>query len=56
MRVALYDIDSKIPNLGLMPFNKRDLYQSRFARWVNHRATFKTVSWEKYRWDRREVA
>jgi hypothetical protein len=51
---------NRIRELGadpyVMPFNKRDLYQSRFARWVNHRATFKTVPWEKYRWDRREVA
>ena len=40
----------------VMPFNKRDLYQSRFARWVNHRAIFKSVPWNEYRWDRRRVA
>jgi len=32
----------------IMPYNKKDLYQKRFARWVNHRAIFKTVKWEDY--------
>ncbi len=32
----------------VMPFNKRDRYQKRFARWVNMKATFKSTSWEKY--------
>ncbi len=32
----------------VMPFNKYDPYQRRFARWVNHKATFKTVEWEDY--------
>ena len=31
-----------------MPYNKFDDYQKRFARWVNHRAIFKTVKWEDY--------
>jgi hypothetical protein len=33
----------------VMPFNKHDLYQRRFARWVNHKAVFKTVKWSEYR-------
>lgn len=32
----------------VMPFNKNDTYQSRFARWVNHKATFFSTPWEKY--------
>lgn len=39
--------------MGIMPFimplNKRDFYQKRFARWVNHKAIFKTVSWKDYK-------
>lgn len=33
----------------VMPFNKFDRYQRRFARWVNRRAIFKTVAWADYR-------
>jgi hypothetical protein len=33
----------------VMPLNKRDLYQKRFARWCNHKAIFKSVRWESYR-------
>ena len=33
----------------VMPFNKKDNYQKRFARWVNHKAVFKTVDWEEYK-------
>ena len=33
----------------VMPYNKKDLYQKRFTRWVNHRAIFKSVAWEDYR-------
>ncbi|MBU7006327.1 hypothetical protein [Phosphitispora fastidiosa] len=33
----------------VMPYNKRDPYQRRFARWVNHKAIFKTVSWQDYK-------
>ena len=33
----------------VMPFNKSDTYQRRFARWVNHKAIFKTVEWKDYR-------
>ncbi len=32
----------------VMPFNKHDEYQRSFARWVNHKAIFKTVPWHKY--------
>jgi hypothetical protein len=33
----------------VMPYNKFDNYQKRFARWVNHKAIFKSVLWEDYR-------
>lgn len=33
----------------VMPFDKSDQYQKNFARWVNHKAIFKTVSWEDYK-------
>ena len=33
----------------VMPYDKGDPYQKRFARWVNHKAIFKTVKWEDYR-------
>ena len=32
----------------VMPYNERDLYQRRFARWVNHKAIFKSVEWTQY--------
>lgn len=32
----------------VMPYNKYDRYQKRFARWVNHKAIFKTVEWAEY--------
>lgn len=32
----------------VMPYDKFDNYQKRFARWVNHRAIFNSVSWEDY--------
>ena len=32
----------------VMPYNKKDKYQKRFARWVNHKAVFKTVEWKDY--------
>lgn len=32
----------------VMPYNKKDPYQKRFARWVNHKAIFKTVAWKDY--------
>ena len=39
-----YGIDSFV-----MPYDKHDLYQSAFARWVNHKAVFNSVSWPDYR-------
>ncbi len=33
----------------VMPFDRTDLYQRQFARWVNHKAIFKSVSWEDYK-------
>jgi len=51
-----------IRNLGadpyVMPFDKKDPRQKRFARWVNHRAVFKTTDWSDYRMvrKRRKVA
>jgi len=33
----------------VMPFDKSDLYQKAFARWVNHKAIFKKVKWADYR-------
>jgi hypothetical protein len=32
----------------VMPFNKHDRYQRDFARWVNHKAIFKSVKWGDY--------
>ena len=43
----------KLNELGvdpfIMPYNKTDPYQKRFARWVNHKAIFKSVKWENYK-------
>jgi hypothetical protein len=36
----------------VMPYNKSDPYQKAFTRWVNHRATFKSCSWEDYRYNK----
>ena len=36
-------------NPFVMPYNKKDSYQKRFARWVNMKAVFKTVKWKDYR-------
>ena len=33
----------------VMPYDKADHYQKRFARWANHKAIFKTVAWEDYK-------
>ena len=48
----LYRVE-KLRGLGVdpfvMPYDKIDDYQRRFARWVNHRATFNSVKWEDYR-------
>ena len=32
----------------VMPYDKKDLYQRHFARWVNHKAMFKTCSFFEY--------
>lgn len=32
----------------VMPYDKKDTYQKRFARWVNHKAIFNSVPWEDY--------
>ncbi len=33
----------------VMPFDKNDDYQKRFARYVNHKAIWKSVKWEDYK-------
>jgi len=33
----------------VMPFDKHNEYQRNFARWVNHKAIFKSVTWQEYR-------
>ena len=33
----------------VMPYNKKDPYQKKFARWVNHKAVFYSVRWEDYK-------
>lgn len=33
----------------VMPYNKFNPYQKDFARWVNHKAIFKSVSWKEYK-------
>ena len=47
----LYRVET-LRKLGIdpfvMPYNKKDLYQRSFARWVNHKAIFKTVEWKDY--------
>ncbi len=32
----------------VMPFDKSNAYQKKFARWVNHKAIFKSVKWKDY--------
>ena len=48
----LYRVE-ELRKLGIdpfvMPFNKKDKYQRRFARWVNMKAIFKSVKWENYK-------
>lgn len=47
----LYRVE-KLRSLGVdsfvMPYNKADPYQRSFARWVNHKAVFNSVSWGEY--------
>ena len=33
----------------VMPYDKKNDYQKKFSRWVNHKAIFKTVKWQDYR-------
>ena len=33
----------------VMPYDRKDKYQKRFARWVNHKAIFKSVAWNLYK-------
>ncbi len=33
----------------VMPYNKNDPYQKKFARYVNHKAIFNSVAWKDYR-------
>jgi 5S rRNA maturation endonuclease (ribonuclease M5) len=40
----------------VMPFDKSDPYQQKFARWVNHKAIFKSVRWEEYRRSRKDFS
>jgi len=35
-------------NPFVMPYDRTDYYQKRFARWVNHKAIFKSVKWGDY--------
>lgn len=46
----IYLIDAMGFDPFVMPIKRKDPYQQAFARWVNHKATFKTVKWENYRW------
>ena len=32
----------------VMPYDRGSLYQRAFARWVNHKAIFKSVPWPDY--------
>jgi hypothetical protein len=44
MKLKEYGVDPFV-----MPFDRKDKYQKRFTRWVNMKATFKTVKWEDYK-------
>ena len=48
-----YERVMKLKEIGIGPFvmayNKKDTYQRRFARWVNHKAIFKSVAWQDYK-------
>ena len=43
---------TKLADLGcdpfVMPYDRSEQYQRNFARWVNHKAIFKTVAWPEY--------
>tara|TARA_R100001132_G_C3257883_1_gene82945 strand:- start:141 stop:1085 length:945 start_codon:yes stop_codon:yes gene_type:complete len=38
----------------VMPYNKEDPYQKKFARWVNRKEIFKTTPWEFYKRSRHD--
>lgn len=44
--VTLHDMGV---NPFVMPLDKSNAYQKRLARWVNHKAIFKSVKWEEYK-------
>jgi len=48
----LYRVE-KLRGLGadpyVMPYDRQDTYQRQFARWVNHKAIFKSVDWQDYK-------
>lgn len=44
LRLKSLGVDSFV-----MPMDKLNTYQKRFARWVNHKAIFKTIKWEDYK-------
>jgi hypothetical protein len=48
---------TKLRDLGCdpyaMPYDRHDLYQQRFKRWVNRKQLFKSVKWEDYKGSRR---
>lgn len=50
--IDLYRVNT-LRDMGIdpfvMPYNKKDPYQKRFVRWVNHKAIFKTVEWKDYK-------
>ncbi len=39
----------------VMPYNKHDPYQRAFARWVNHKAIFKSCTWVEYQNGRKKL-
>lgn len=43
MKLREYNIDPFI-----MPYDRKNKYQKKFARWVNHKAIFKSVKWNDY--------
>ncbi len=39
----------------VMLFDKKNKYQKNFARWVNHKAIFKSVKWKDYKKNKKDV-
>lgn len=44
MKIKEFGIDPFV-----MPFDKSNKYQNRFARWCNHKAVFNSVKWKDYK-------